>query len=187
MQEVERRISAIEDGIEHRVVELAELAALQGNWPDVLAATAVRLDALRDATQRAARVRARAEQSVVSGPLPVHADAEPDLRAELRSITTTDPSVLLSLQRRIEAALRVARGDEELAQGLLDRRSELKGRLTVYEAKAARLGLGEDPDLLASSRIAAGLLSRRPCDLRAVTRAITDYQQLIAKKRETAK
>jgi hypothetical protein len=40
---------------------------------------------------------------------------------------------------------------------------------------------------LASSRIAAGLLSRRPCDLRAVTRAITDYQQLLVKKRETAK
>ena len=39
--------------------------------------------------------------------------------------------------------------DEQLAQGLLDRRSELKGRLTAYQAKAARLGLGEDPDLLA--------------------------------------
>jgi hypothetical protein len=30
------------------------------------------------------------------------------------------------------------------------------------------------------------LLSRRPCDLRAVTRAITDFQQLIVKKREKA-
>ena len=77
--------------------------------------------------------------------------------------------------------------DEQLAQGLLDRRSELKGRLTAYQAKAARLGLGEDPDLLASSRIAAGLLSRRPCDLRAVTRAITDYQQLIVEKRGKTK
>ena len=77
--------------------------------------------------------------------------------------------------------------DEQLAQGLLDRRSELTGRLTAYQAKAARLGLGEDPDLLASSRIAAGLLSRRPCDLRAVTRAITDYQQMIVEKREKAR
>jgi hypothetical protein len=114
----------------------------------------------------------------------MHADAEPDLRAELRSLTTPDPAALLSLRRRIEAALRVAREDEELAQGLLDRRSELKGRLTVYQAKAARLGLGEHPDLLASGRIASGLLSRRPCDLRAVTRAITDYQQLLVKKQE---
>jgi hypothetical protein len=72
--------------------------------------------------------------------------------------------------------------DEELAQGLLDRRSELSGRLTAYQAKAARLGLGEDPDMLASGRIAAGLLARQPCDLRTVTRAITDFQQLIVQK-----
>ncbi|MDT5360990.1 MAG: hypothetical protein QOC69_2752 [Mycobacterium sp.] len=181
-QEVERRISAIEDGIEHRAAELAELAALQGNWPDVLAATAVRLDALRDATQRAARIRARAEQSVVSGPLPVHADAEPDLRAALDAIAAPDPAALRLLRQRIESALRVMGEDEELAQGLLDRRSELSGRLTAYQAKAARLGLGEDPDMLASGRIAAGLLARQPCDLRAVTRAITDFQQLIVQK-----
>jgi hypothetical protein len=181
-QEVERRISAIEDGIEHRAVELAELAALQGNWPDVLAATAVRLDALRDATQRAARIRARAEQSVVSGPLPVHADAEPDLRAALEAIAAPDPAALRLLRQRIESALRVMAEDEELAQGLLDRRSELSGRLTAYQAKAARLGLGEDPDMLASGRIAAGLLARQPCDLRTVTRAITDFQQLIVQK-----
>jgi hypothetical protein len=186
-RDIEKHVTAIADSIERQSSELADLAALQANWPDALAKTASQLDALRDATQRAAQVRTHAQEVVVSGPLPVHADAEPALRAELRSISTPDPPALLSLHRRIEAALRVARDDEELAQGLLDRRSELKGRLTVYEAKAARLGLGEDPDLLASGRIAAGLLSRRPCDLRAVTRAITDYQQLLVKKRETAK
>jgi len=44
--------------------------------------------------------------------------------------------------------------------------------------------MGEDSDLLACGRIAAGLLSRKPCDLRAVTRAISDFQQLIAQKGE---
>jgi hypothetical protein len=114
----------------------------------------------------------------------VHADSEPDLRVELKSITATDPAALRSLRQRIESALRVMGEDEQLAQGLLDRRSELSGRLTAYQAKAARLGLGEDPDLLASGRIAAGLLSRKPCDLRAVTRAISDFQQMIAQKGE---
>jgi len=142
----------------------------------------LQLDALRDVTQRAARVRARAEQIVLSGPLPVHADAEPDLREALKSITAPDPAALRSLRHRIEAALRVVGEDEQLAEGLLDRRSELSGRLTAYQAKAARLGLGEDPDLLACGRIAAGLLSRQPCDLRAVTRAITDFQQMIVQK-----
>jgi hypothetical protein len=182
-QEVEQRISAIVDSVARRSAELAELAALQANWPDALATTTLQLDALRDATQQAAQIRARAEQIVVAGPFPAHPDAEPGLRAGLQSITTPDPAALRSLQRQIEAALRIVREDEQLAQGLLDRRSELKGRLTAYQAKAARLGLGEDPDLLASSRIAAGLLSRQPCDLRAVTRAITDYQQMIVDKR----
>jgi hypothetical protein len=186
-RDVEKRIIAIADSIERQSSELAALAVLQANWPDALAKTASQLDTLRDATQHAAQVRVQAEQLVLAGPMPVHTHAEPALRAELRSITTSDPAALLSLRRRIEAALRVAREDEELAQGLLDRRSELKGRLTAYEAKAARLGMGEDPDLLASCRIAAGLLSRRPCDLRAVTRAVTDYQQLLVKKREKAK
>jgi hypothetical protein len=169
--------------VERRITAIAELAALQANWPDELAAAARQLDELRDAARHAAQVRARAEQTVLSGPLPVHADAEPGLRAELRSLTTPDPAALLSLRRRIEAALRVVREDEQLAQGLLDRRGELKGRLAAYQAKAARLGLGEDPDLLAANRIAAGLVSRRPCDLRAVTRAVADYQQMLVEKR----
>jgi hypothetical protein len=186
-RDVEKRVIAIADRIERQSRELTDLAALQANWPDALAETALELDTLRNVTQHAAQVRAHAEQAVLAGPIPVHTDVEPALRAELKSITTPDPAALLSLQRRIVAALRAGREHEQLAQGLLDRRSELKGRLTAYEAKAARLGLGEDPDLLASSRIAAGLLSRRPSDLRAVTRAITDYQRLIVEKRGKTK
>jgi hypothetical protein len=184
--DVDKRISVIADSIDRRLRERADIAALQANWPDGLAKAASQLDTLRDATQRAVQVRTHAQEVVIAGPIPVHTDAESTLRKELQSIATPDPAALLSLQSRIEAALQAARENEELAQGLLDRRSELKGRLTVYQAKAARLGLGEDPDLLASNRIAAGLLSRRPCDLRAVTRAIADYQQLIVKKRAKA-
>ena len=36
--------------------------------------------------------------------------------------------------------MRAVGENEQLAQGLLDRRSELAGRLTAYQAKAARLG-----------------------------------------------
>jgi hypothetical protein len=184
---VEDRISVIADGVERQSAELAELAALQANWSDALATTAVQLDALGEATRQAAQVRIRAERTVVASPLPTHADAEPALRAELesiaaQSINTPVAAALLSLRHRIDAALGVVGADERLAQGLLDRRRELKGRLTVYQAKAARLGLGENSDLLASSRIAAGLLSRRPCDLGAVTRAVRDFQQMIVEK-----
>jgi len=183
-RDVEKRITAIADSVQERSAELAELAAIQSNWPGAIATTAQRLDELREASSRATEVRMRAVQIVLAGPFPKRDDAEPALRARLQSITSPDPAALRSLRHRIEAALRAAREEGELAQGLLDRRSELKGRLTAYQAKAARLGLGEDRDLLACNRIASGLLSREPCDLRAVTRAISDYQQMLVDKRE---
>jgi hypothetical protein len=186
-QDVEARIRVIATEVERRSAELAELAALRSNWPQSLAETAARLDALRAGADRLVEVRARAERDVVSGPLPLHADVEPALRAELGTITSPDPAALRSLRHRITAALRVVAEDEELAQGLLDRRMELKGRLTAYQAKAARLDLGEDRDLLASSRIASGLLHRQPCDLRAVTRAVADYQELLVEKQGSAR
>lgn len=170
--------------LDRRIAVIAELAAFQANWPEAVAQTATLLDALRNAVQHAAQTRDRATHLVLTGPLPVAADSEPKLRAELESVAAPDPEALRALQRRIESALQRVRQGEALAQGLLDRRTELKGRLKAYEAKAARLGLAEDPDLLSSRRIASGLLTRRPCDLRAVTQAVVDYQQMVAVKRE---
>jgi hypothetical protein len=183
--EVEDRVRVIAADVERRSADLAELAELRSNWSAAVATTAAQLDALRAAVVGAADARAVVEQTVLAGPLPVHEDAEPALRAQLDSIA--DPAALRDLRRRIEVALRVAREDQDLAQGLLDRRAELKGRLTAYQAKAARLELGEDRDLLASSRIASGLLHRKPCDLRAVTRAVADYRQLLVEKQEGAR
>lgn len=185
-RDIEQRIEAIAEGVERRSAEIAELVAIQSDWTGSLAAAAERLDALRDASSTAAEVRAHAVQVVLAGEFPDRGNQEPALRAELASITTPDPHALRVLRHRIETALQAAREEERLAQGLLDRRSELKGRLTAYQAKAARLGLGEDRDLLSCMRIAEGLLSRKPCDLRAVTRAISDYQQMISEKREKA-
>jgi hypothetical protein len=180
-------LSLTADDIDRCITAITELVALQVNWPDVLADTSARLDALRDATLHAAQTREQATAMVLTGPLPVSTDAEPELRAELESMTAPDPTALRELQRRVESVFERIRQDEALAQGLLDRRAELKGRLRAYEAKAARLGLAEDPELLASRRIASGLLTRQPCDLRAVTQAVVDYQQLVSAKPEKSR
>jgi hypothetical protein len=177
-------MSLTADEIDRRIAAIAELVALQLNWLDAVAVTAARLDALRDATRHAVQTRECATEMVLTGRLPVSTNAEPELRADLESMTAPDPTALRELQRRIESGLERIRQDEALAQGLLDRRTELKGRLRAYEAKAARLRLAEDPDLLSSRRIASGLLTRQPCDLRAVTQAIVDYQQMVSAKRE---
>lgn len=184
-RDVEERIRVIAQEVDRRSADLSELAALRANWTDALAVTSARLDELRRRGDRAVEVRATAERDVVAGPLPSHPDVEPALRAEFSSLASTDPAALRSLRQRIEVALRVVAEDEELAQGLLDRRAELKGRLTAYQAKAARLDLGEDRDLLACSTFARGLLADRPCDLRAVTRAVADYQKLLVEKQES--
>jgi hypothetical protein len=177
-------LSLTKDEIECRIAAIAELVALQANWPDAVSDTSAALDALREAVKRAAATRERATQTVLTGPLPVAAAAEPEFRAELESLKSPDPAALRGLARRIESALQRVRKDEALAQGLLDRRSELSGRLRAYAAKAARLGLAEDPELSSSRGAASGLLKRRPCDLRAVTQAVVDYQQLVSAKRK---
>ena len=170
--------------IGRRIASISELVAFMVNWPDAVAETTKHLDDLREAILDATHTRESATQKVLTGPLPVADDTEPTLRAELESITAPNPAALRDLQRRIESALQRARQNKALAQGLLDRRTELKGRLKAYEAKATRLGLAEDTDLLSSQRHAAGLLTRQPCDLREVTQAIVDYQQLVTAKRE---
>lgn len=177
------RVSIIEKVVQRRQAELAELTAVQANWPQSVADAATQLDALRDAVADAAQVRARAERTVITSPLPVHEDVGPVLRAELETVgAKQDARALRALLNRVEAALAEVRADRELAQGLLDRRDELAGRLSIYQAKAARLGLAEDRDLLACDQIAAGLLARRPCDLRAATRAVAAYQQQLVEK-----
>ena len=73
-------------------------------------------------------------------------------------------------------ALRTA-ADE--AVGLVERRSELRGRFDAYRAKAARLGVVERPDVLAAGDRVRDLLWTRPCDLAAATVAVVDYQRLV--------
>lgn len=182
--DVARRIKSISDGIADRAAEFAELAAVQADWAGSVDSTSAQLDALRATIDRAGQARLSAERSILSGPLPAAEDNEPELRMALLALTSPDAKALVALRERVRTAQRTASETEELAQGLLDRRGELSGRLTAYQAKAARLGLAEDVELLASGRIAAGLLLRRPCDLRAVTRAIADYQNQLTKKRE---
>lgn len=181
--DIDDRVAAIAERVTQSLDELAELQAVKANWPSALTDTAAQLDELHRVTEQAAQTRTHAEQVVLAGAFPVRDNTEAGLRAALAALTTPDPRALRALRQRIDDALQAARDDHELAQGLLDRRAELNGRLSAYQAKAARLGLGEDRDLLACGRIASGLLSRRPCDLRAVTRAVADFQQLLTEKR----
>ncbi|MET8429197.1 hypothetical protein [Nocardia sp. NPDC004860] len=181
---LDRRLGELSRRMREAATVLTELRAISADWDAAIERSRARVEALRKTYERADRARTEVERTILAAPLPRHPDDSAVYSAELTALEANPsvPTVLWELRQRITGALDTATRNEQLAQGLLDRRMELKGRFSSYRAKAARLGVAEDQDVLAAARIAAGLLSRRPCDLAAVTRAITDYRQLIDQK-----
>jgi hypothetical protein len=84
-------------------------------------------------------------------------------------------------RRRAELATAAAQTDalRQSAADALDQRSELRGLLRAYKAKAARLGAAEDAQLGARYDEAYGLLWTAPCDLAAAGAAVLAYQRAI--------
>lgn len=181
---VDRKLTELSRRMREAAAILADLRAMAADWDTAVERVRTLIDVLRKTYERADHARAEVESIILAAPLPRQPDESTVYSAELTALEANPPApaALWELRRRIAATLDAAARNEQLAQGLLDRRLELKGRFSSYRAKAARLGVAEEQDVLASSRIAAGLLARRPCDLAAVTRAITDYRQLITQK-----
>ncbi|MBF6543229.1 hypothetical protein [Nocardia brasiliensis] len=181
--EIDARLAELGGALRRQAAVLAEFAALAADRPAAVAALRTRLAELSAIAARAARAKAEVERTIRSGPLPQLVDESGLLRSELDAVAAeSGPAALVALRGRIDSALAAAVAAQNLAQGLLDRRVELRGRLAAYHAKAARLGVSEDRDLLAAHETAAALLSGKPCDLAAVTRAVGGYQQLVAAK-----
>jgi hypothetical protein len=79
----------------------------------------------------------------------------------------------------LAAAARQTEDCERSAATGLANRDELRGLLGAYKAKAARLGVAEDADLVASYDQARDLLWTAPCDLTAAAAAVAGYQRAI--------
>ncbi|MFI5776894.1 hypothetical protein [Nocardia sp. NPDC051570] len=191
IHDIDSGIKELTERLRRETEALAQLRVLTEHWPAGIAETTALLDELRAAHERTEATRVAAEHKILTAPIPVPTDPGDALRSELKtlaaqrrpqSIPLAAAAALLDLRLRAAEALEQVTAAEQLARGLLDRRAELRGRLDAYQVKAARLGVSEDQDVLSSNRIATGLLSRRPCDLAAVTRAVADYRQIIAEK-----
>jgi hypothetical protein len=170
--------------------DLGRAAAARDAWDDRLARVDVAIVGIETARAAAEQVRLRAQELVVTAPL----DPAPDRTAALRGVLSalidgrlpsrrTWPAragALTDLEAEVEAAAAEVRTAHALAEGLLERRTELRGRFEAYRAKAGRLGLSERPDLLALDTDVRRLLWTRPADLAAATRALVSYQQLLA-------
>ncbi|CAL9466523.1 hypothetical protein SUDANB121_02759 [Nocardiopsis dassonvillei] len=136
------------------------------------------LDSLRELRAGvASRIR---EPQPVDVPDPV-----PPLRARIAEMDALrsrgrwrELGVLLGeVQAAVHAAADDARERREDLQGLLDRRSELRGRLESYRARAVRLGRAEEPGLSELHDRAYRELWTAPGDLRAATVSLAAYRR----------
>lgn len=149
-----------------------------------------RIDALRAATAaaRAARQdtvaawRRAAERIAALPPLPPDI-AEPPL-ASLAALAAAGRWTRLRDElHRCEGELAASTAQTDYSERsvatALGRRDELRGLLGAYKAKAARLGVAEDPGLAARYDQARALLWTAPCDLTAAEAIVAGYQQAI--------
>jgi hypothetical protein len=167
---------------------LAELAALRDGYRQRIDALGALIDGVAAAEQAVASAYARAVEKIAEPGLPPQPTAAAVLRGRVSELDRLRQAGRWSdLADDLAAVERSARRARErtgelraLADGLLERRNELRGRLDAYRAKAAGNGLAEHDDLTARYADAHDLLFTAPCDLRGSTRAVYAYQQTLA-------
>ncbi|HWB38294.1 MAG TPA: hypothetical protein VHA75_19940 [Rugosimonospora sp.] len=167
--------------------QLRRLALVRDEYPQRVAALGTLLDQLGDAEAAVVAAQARAAEKIADPGLAAPVTANPILRTRLAGLDQLRHDRewvrLADELSTVEDAVRqaIARAGEQraVADGLIERRDELRGRLTAYRAKAGQQGFAEDDTLGGLYQRAERLLYTAPCDLRAATRAVYEYQQAL--------
>lgn len=177
-------IAAIADDLLELQARLERAATLRAGWPEKVAGLrelAVQIGATQ---QRGRRARELVAQTIRTSALPEPVDRLRAVNSRIDALETTPgwPARIRGYretQRMAQDELAAAAADEQLAAGLLQRRTELRGRLSAYRSKAIRLGRVPDPTADAQYERAAVALAETPCDLRAATTLVAGYQDLV--------
>ena len=167
-------------GLTARIAELDRVRSqarrrIDGLNAAVTAARSARADAVTAWTRAAQRIAALP-------PLPPGI-AEPPLDG-LAALAAAGRWLALATEldrcdSALAAAVKQTEDCERLAATALANRDELRGLLGAYKAKAARLGVAEDADLVASYDQARDLLWTAPCDLTTAAAAVAGYQRAL--------
>lgn len=162
----------------------APLDAVRTGWTDTLARLDAALAAAEGLRAECRRAAERVRELIANAGPGVPADPVPSLRARRAALPAVAgwparDTALAALWSEVDAATATLHATRDDAAGLLERRSELRGRYEAFRAKAGRLGVGEGTALLAADEGVRDLLWTRPCDLRGATVALVDYQRLI--------
>ena len=155
---------------------------LRARLADILAGAEQLLADIATLHSEAVAAHTEAVAKIAGHPATPPADPDPGLAAELAQLNTRtgngDAAAggrLLAWQRRARSAYDHARADREGGLAAVAERSELRGRLDAYIAKAARYGLAESEQLTRMSTRARDLLYIAPCDLPAARSAVGAY------------
>ena len=178
------RLDQLAGAVTQARAQLDQIASVRDSYPQRRAALVAAIDQVEAAEAGVAAAYARAGEKIADpglGPLPAAAVV---LRARLTELDGLRDSArgprLSTDMSTVEAETQRARARAAelaaLADGLLARRDELRGRLEAYRAKAVASGLAEDTRLAGLFSQAHDLLYTAPCDLRAATRAVYAYQ-----------
>lgn len=186
-----RRLGELDAELRAIEVRLAEQAAQRAGWEETVERLTSSIAALGPLHAGAVRARGQAVELIVGDPAPIppersaalqqrlqRLDAEPEWSARVRAAAV--------LRADVDAATAAAREALTLAEGLLARRSELRGRYEAYRAKAIRTGNAERPELLALDDELRATLWTKPCDLAAATRLLVRYQRLLQTPHDSA-
>lgn len=173
---------------------LAELDRLRTGLPEALLERRTAIAALAEAEREAAEAAAVATVKIADVRLPPLVPRAPALRQELSDVRRLAAAArwgqvrarLSAVDTAVAAATATAEEIRETAAALIERRAELRGRLTAYQAKAGRVGAAERSDVTATYETARALLWTAPCDLRAATRAVREFQKALLSSEETA-
>ncbi|MEV0644341.1 hypothetical protein AB0I28_03670 [Phytomonospora sp. NPDC050363] len=172
---------------------LAELDTLRTGLPERLLSRRTAIAELAAAEKEAAEITSVVEVKIAQvriPPLNARAAALRQRLGDLRRLSASGRWRLLAqrldeIDRDVAGAREAAAAITETATALMERRAELRGRLKAYQMKAGRTGAAESAEITSRYENARALLWTAPCDLRAATRAVRDFQQALLATEES--
>ncbi|WP_163506649.1 hypothetical protein [Fodinicola acaciae] len=172
------------------IADLTELDRVRRGFDTRLERLAFRLTELASARGEAGQLAATVRTKIADPGLEPLPDDYTDLRLRLEELRATRrpgrwqqlAAAADELELATADALTAVRQHIDALNGLLERRSELRGRLDAFRAKARQLGHAEDLDLTALHKAARDALYVAPCDLAVATVAVNRYSEAVRER-----
>jgi hypothetical protein len=182
-----RRLARVRAGVESVAATVSGAADLRADFDRRTAHLSRLIDRIAEVEDAQRAAEREVPEKILVAALPPVTNLCPPLRSRLAALGALRAEgqwrrlaeQAADLEAALRTALDLANRTLQASAGLIERRGELRGRLTAYRVRAARYGAAEDVTLEAYYQAARDLLWSRPCDLAAATRALAAYQKAV--------